>query len=143
MDFKRRRATVAYDISREPTTESRPEYREAPVETRPARPRTSWAAAASLALGVAAVLLVLPYVFWQWALAIAIVGAVLGVLGIAATQHSWITGRGLAIIGLLLSAVAIAAALVMAFDVDFFLNDESALQRLQNQFAEWQQEFSQ
>ncbi len=62
-----------------------------------------------------------------------IVGIILGFVGIRAAKKVGVTGRGVAIAGLVLSAVAVLLGALAAVGVTTLLNNESAVQRLETQ----------
>ncbi len=113
----------------------RSEVRDVDVEhrtyTKPAK--TSAAAAFALALGTAALVGVLSVVLSPIGLVLGIVGIILGFVGIRAAKKVGVTGRGVAIAGLVLSAVVVLLGALAAVGVTTLLNNESAVQRLETQ----------
>jgi hypothetical protein len=109
----------------------------APVEPvyeeriRPAK--TSAAAAFSLVFGVSALLSVLTLVLGPLGILLAILGIILGIVGIRNAKRVGVTGRGVATGGLVLSVVALLVAAALAAGVSLFINDEQAVDRLEQQ----------
>ncbi|MDF3313612.1 DUF4190 domain-containing protein [Rhodococcus sp. T2V] len=101
------------------------------VVTKPAR--TSAAAAFALAFGVAAFVCVLVVILSPVGLILGIVGLVLGILGLRAARRVGITGKGVAIAGLVLSALAIVISIAFAAGMVTVLNNDSAVDRIEQQ----------
>jgi hypothetical protein len=101
------------------------------VVTKPAR--TSAAAAFALAFGVAAFVCVLIVILSPVGLVLGIIGLILGVLGLRAARRVGITGKGVAIAGLVLSALAIVISIAFAAGVVTVLNNDSAVERIEQQ----------
>ncbi|QYA99959.1 DUF4190 domain-containing protein (plasmid) [Rhodococcus sp. USK10] len=101
------------------------------VVTKPAR--TSAAAAFALAFGVAAFVCVLIVILSPVGLVLGIVGLVLGVFGLRAARRVGITGKGVAIAGLVLSALAIVISIAFAAGMVTVLNNDSAVDRIEQQ----------
>ncbi|MFC9838767.1 DUF4190 domain-containing protein [Rhodococcus sp. NPDC127530] len=101
------------------------------VVTKPAR--TSAAAAFALAIGVAAFVCVLIVILSPVGLVLGIIGVILGVLGLRAARRVGITGKGVAIAGLVLSALAIVISIAFAAGVVTVLNNEGAVDRIEQQ----------
>lgn len=99
--------------------------------TRPAK--TSAAAAFALVFGVAALVTVLTVVFGPIGIILGLIGIVLGIIGIRNARRIGVTGRGVATGGLVLSLVAVLIAVAMAAGVTIFLNDQGAVDRLEQQ----------
>lgn len=93
--------------------------------------KTSAAAALALAFGVAAVVSVVSVVLSPFALILGLVAVVLGVLGMKAAKKVGVTGRGVALAGLVLGALAFLLAVAAAIGVTTFLNDRTAVERLE------------
>lgn len=125
-----------------------PTYEQRPVEPQAERhyeqretvksAKTSAAAAFALIFGVSALLSVLTVIFGPFGIVLAIVGIVLGIVGIRNSKRAGVTGRGVAIGGLGLSVIALLLAAALAAGVTFFLNDESAVNRLEQQVQQLQ-----
>lgn len=98
---------------------------------RPAK--TSAAAAFALVFGVSALLSVLTVIVGPIGIVLAIIGIILGIVGIRNAKRVGVTGRGVAIGGLVLSVVALLIAAALAAGVTFYLNDEQAVDRLEQQ----------
>ena len=96
----------------DPGVDGRPVAVEERVVTKPAR--TSAAAAFALAFGVAAFVCVLIVILSSVGLVLGIVGLILGVIGPRAARRVGITGKGVAIAGLVLSALAIVISIAFA-----------------------------
>ena len=94
--------------------------------------KTSTAAVFALILGLTALYAVLTVLLSPIGLVLSIVGLVLGIIGFRATRTMGVTGKGVAITGIVLSVVALVGSLIIAAGVTFFLNDEDAVQRLEN-----------
>lgn len=95
--------------------------------------KTSVAAAFALALGVAALLLVLTIILSPIGLVLGIIGIILGILGIRAAKKAGTTGRGVAITGLILSVLAVLLAAAAAIGITTFLNNEGAVNSVEQQ----------
>jgi hypothetical protein len=103
--------------------------RGADVRTKPAK--TSAAATFSLVFGVSAVLSVLTLVLAPLALVLGLIGIVLGVVGLKMTRRVGVTGKGLAIGGLVLSVLAVLLAATAAIGITTFLNDDRAVAKME------------
>lgn len=101
------------------------------VVTKPAR--TSAAAAFALAIGVAALLCVLTVILSPVGLVLSILGVILGIIGMRAGKKLGITGRGVAIAGLVLSALALIASIAFAAGAVTVLNNDKAVDRIEQQ----------
>jgi Na+/melibiose symporter-like transporter len=103
-----------------------------PVYEERIRPaKTSAAAAFALVFGVSALLSVLTVIVGPVGIVLAIVGIILGIVGIRNAKRVGVTGRGVAIGGLVLSVVALLIAAALAAGISFYLNDEQAVDRLE------------
>lgn len=120
-------------------TRDRPVYEERTV-VKPAR--TSAAAAFALVFAVAAVVTVLTVVFGPVGVVLGIIGLGLGVVGIAASRKPGITGRGVALGAIVLSIVAILGGGAAMLGVQTILNDQSALDRMEQQVQRWRDQIS-
>jgi hypothetical protein len=113
-----------------PTTHRSPD----PVYEERIRPaKTSAAAAFALVFGVSALLSVLTVIVGPLGIVLALVGIVLGVVGIRNAKRVGVTGRGVAAGGLVLSVLALLIAAAVAAGVTFFINDDQAVDRLEQQ----------
>ncbi|WP_009473320.1 DUF4190 domain-containing protein [Rhodococcus sp. JVH1] len=101
------------------------------VVTKPAR--TSAAAAFALAFGVAAFVCVLIVILSPVGLVLGIIGLILGVIGLRAARRVGITGKGVAIAGLVLSGLAIVISIAFAAGVVTVLNNDSAVDRIEQE----------
>lgn len=101
------------------------------VITKPAR--TSVAAAFALIFGLAALISVLTVILSPVGLVLAIIGLILGVIGIRMARRTGITGKGVAIGGLVLSLIAVLVSVTIAVGATTVLNNDNAVNRLQHQ----------
>ncbi|WP_172650871.1 DUF4190 domain-containing protein [Rhodococcus opacus] len=111
--------------------DDRPVAVEERVVTKPAR--TSAAAAFALAVGTAAFVCVLIVILSPVGLVLGIIGVILGVIGLRAARRWGITGKGVAIAGLVLSGLAIVISIAFAAGVVTVLNNDSAVERIEQQ----------
>lgn len=95
--------------------------------------KTSAAAVFALVFGLSALLSVLTVILAPLALALSLVGIVLGFVGMKMAKRVGVTGKGVAIGGLVLSIIALLLAITAAVGVTTFLNNESAVDRLERQ----------
>ncbi|MEH1016414.1 hypothetical protein V6U90_25330 [Micromonospora sp. CPCC 206060] len=95
--------------------------------------KTSAAAAFALVFGVAALISVLTVILSSVGLLLGIIGLILGIVGMRMARRPGVTGRGVAIGGLVLSLLAVLIALAFAAGVTTFLNNEDAVNRLERQ----------
>jgi len=98
--------------------------------------KTSAAAAFSLVFGVAALLSVLTVILSPLGLLLGIVGIVLGVIGMKMAKRVGVTGKGVAVGGLVLSVLAVLLASAALIGVTTLLNDDAAVTRLEEQVQE-------
>jgi hypothetical protein len=98
--------------------------------------KTSAAAVFSLVFGLSALLAVLTLILTPLALVLSLIGIALGAVAFSMIRRPEVTGRGVAIGGLTLSIVALLLGIVVAAGVTTFLNDETAVQRLENRIQE-------
>ncbi|NYF60099.1 DUF4190 domain-containing protein [Micromonospora purpureochromogenes] len=104
--------------------------------TRPAggtSAKTSAAATFALVFGVAALFSVLTAILAWIGLLLGIIGVILGIVGLKMSRRPGVTGRGVAIGGLVLSILAVLLGLALAAGISTFVNDEGAVDRLQQQ----------
>ena len=104
------------------------------LSTQPAK--TSAAAAFALALGVAAFVLAITILLAPIGLVLGILGLILGIIGIRAAKKTGITGKGVAITGLVFSVLAVLIAGTLAIGITTFLNNEGAVNRLEQQIQQ-------
>ncbi|MFG2100910.1 DUF4190 domain-containing protein [Micromonospora echinaurantiaca] len=95
--------------------------------------KTSAAATFALVFGVAALISVLTVILSWIGLLLGIIGVVLGIVGLKMARRPGVTGRGVAIGGLVLSALAVLIGLGFGAGITTFLNDEAAVDRMQQQ----------
>ncbi len=112
---------VEYD---RPTVEQR-------VSTKPAK--TSAAAAFALVFGLSALLSVLTVILSPLGLVLGLIGIALGVVGMKMAKRPGVTGKGVAIAGLVLSVLAVLLTVAIAIGLTTFVNDDSAVNRLEQQ----------
>ncbi len=62
-----------------------------------------------------------------------VIGIVLGIIGIRAARKPGVTGRGVSIAGLVMSTLAVLLSVAALVGVTTFLNNESAVNRLEKQ----------
>jgi len=101
-------------------------------EHRIKRAKTSAVAVFSLIFGLTALYAVLTVILSPLGLVLSLIGLVLGFLGIRAARTMGVTGKGVAISGIVLSVIALVGSIAIAAGVTFFLNDEDAVQRFEN-----------
>ena len=95
--------------------------------------KTSAAAAFALIFGVSALIAVLTVILAPLALILSIVGIVLGIVGMKMAGRVGVTGRGVALGGLILSVLALLLAVTMAAGVTTVLNNKKAVDRIDKQ----------
>ncbi|WP_299036947.1 hypothetical protein [uncultured Pseudokineococcus sp.] len=98
-------------------------------EPKPAK--TSAAATFALVFGLSALLSFLTLVLAPLALVLAVIGILLGVAGLTMTKRRGVTGKGLAIAGLVMSVLVLLLGLLGVIGVSTFLNDDQAVERLE------------
>ncbi len=81
--------------------------------------------------GVSALLSVLTVIVGPLGIVLAIIGIILGIVGIRNARRVGVTGKGVATGGLVLSVIALLIAGLLAAGVTFFLNDDQAVNRLE------------
>ena len=102
------------------------------VETRPARPaKTSAAAAFALVFGVSALFCALTGLLSPVALVLGIIGIVLAVVGLKMAKRPGVTGRGVAIGGLVTALLGVVLGGVVLAGLAAVVNDQSQLDRIQ------------
>ncbi|MEU5914644.1 DUF4190 domain-containing protein [Micromonospora sp. NPDC047527] len=95
--------------------------------------KTSAAATFALVFGVAGLLSVLTAILAWIGLILGIIGVILGIVGLKMSRRPGVTGRGVAIGGLVLSILAVLIGLGLAAGITTFVNNEGAVNRLQQQ----------
>ncbi|MDG4782506.1 DUF4190 domain-containing protein [Micromonospora sp. WMMD961] len=95
--------------------------------------KTSAAATFALVFGVAGLLSVLTAILAWIGLVLGIIGVILGIVGLKMARRPGVTGRGVAIGGLVLSILAVLIGLGLAAGITTFVNNDSAVNRLQQQ----------
>ncbi|MFC6022844.1 hypothetical protein ACFP2T_42655 [Plantactinospora solaniradicis] len=95
--------------------------------------KTSTAATFALVFGVSALISSLTVILSVVGLILGIIGVVLGVAGLRMARRPGVTGHSVAIGGLVLSILAVLVAIAFAAGVSTFLNDQDAVNRLQDQ----------
>ena len=86
------------------------------------RAKTSAAATFSLVFGVG--------------LLLGIIGVILAIFGLRMSRRPGVTGRGVAIGGLVLSALAVLLGLAIAAGVSTFVNNQQAVDRLEKRVSD-------
>lgn len=127
----RNRKAVQFTDRRDRRIESgiddRPVDVEQRVVTKPAR------TSAAAAFGVAALLCVLIVILSPIGLVLGVIGLILGVIGLRAARRVGITGKGVAITGLVLSALAIVVSIAFAAGMVTVLNNDRAVDRIEQE----------
>lgn len=95
--------------------------------------KTSTAAAFALVFGVAALISVLTVILSWIGLLLGVIGVILAIVGLKMTGRPGVTGRGVAIGGLVLSALAVLIGLAFAAGITTVLNNEAAVDRIQQE----------
>ena len=101
------------------------------VEHRIRPARTSVTAALALIFGVSALTCALSVVLSPVALVLGVIGIILGVVGFKMAKRVGITGKGVAISGLLLSLLAVVLAGILTVGITTVLNDDRAVSHLE------------
>ncbi len=108
--------------------------RVAPVEEQRVLPaKTSAAAVFALIFGLSALLAVLTVILAPLGLVLAIIGIILAVIGMKMAKRVGVTGRGVALGGLVLAVLALILGITLAVGVTTFLNNKTAVDRLDKQ----------
>ncbi|WP_229399945.1 hypothetical protein [Micromonospora okii] len=100
------------------------------------RAKTSAAATFALVFGVAGLLSVLTAILAWVGLLLGVIGVVLGIFGLRMAGRPGVTGRGVAIGGLVLSALAVLLGLALAAGISTFVNNEKAVDRLEQRVGD-------
>ncbi|MGI5214772.1 DUF4190 domain-containing protein [Plantactinospora sp. CA-290183] len=95
--------------------------------------KTSTAATFALVFGVSALICSLTVLLSAAGFILGIIGIILGVVGLRMARRPGVTGRGVAIGGLVCSILAVLIAIAFAAGVSTFLNDRAAVDRLERQ----------
>ncbi|RLP86638.1 MULTISPECIES: hypothetical protein [unclassified Micromonospora] len=95
--------------------------------------KTSAAATFALVFGVSGLISVLTAILAWLGLVLGIIGIILGIVGLKMAARPGVTGRGVAIGGLVLSILAVLIGLGLAAGITTFINNEGAVDRLQQQ----------
>ncbi|WBB67548.1 hypothetical protein [Micromonospora sp. WMMD812] len=95
--------------------------------------KTSAAATFALVFGVSALICVLTAILAWAGIILGIIGIIVGIFGLRMAARPGVTGRGVTIGGLTLSIIALILGLVFIAGVTTFLNNEGAVDRLQQQ----------
>ena len=101
------------------------------MSTKPAK--TSAAAVFALVFGLSALLSVLTVILSPLGLVLGLIGIALGVVGVKMAKRPGVTGKGVAIAGLVLSVLTVLLAVAIAIGLTTFVNDDSAVNRLEQQ----------
>ena len=126
-----RGARVAeYNREDQPRRSGRPDVVE---EQRVLPAKTSAAAAFALIFGVSALIAALTIILAPVALVLSVVGIVLGFIGRRMATRVGVTGRFVALGGLILSVVALLLAITMVAGVTTVLNNRKAVDRINTQ----------
>jgi vacuolar-type H+-ATPase subunit I/STV1 len=86
--------------------------------------------------GVAALLSVLTAILASVGLLLGIIGVILAIIGLRMSRRPGVTGRGVAIGGLVLSALAVLLGLALAAGITTFVNNEGAVDRLEKRVSD-------
>lgn len=95
--------------------------------------KTSAAAAFSLVFGVSALITVLTVIFGPLGIVLSIIGIILGIVGMKNAKRVGVTGKGVALGGLILSVISLLLGVALAAGITFYLNDDAAVERLEQQ----------
>ncbi|WP_320065470.1 DUF4190 domain-containing protein [Micromonospora sp. RTGN7] len=93
--------------------------------------KTSTAATFALVFGVAALFSTLTAILAWVGLLLGIIGVILGIVGLKMSRRPGVTGHGVAIGGLVLSALAVLLGLALVAGISTFVNNEKAVDRLE------------
>ena len=131
-----RETTDAPDSTRAPEPARRTESYAGDVEHRTKPAKTSAAAAFALVFGVAALIAVLTVILAPVALVLSLIGIVLGIVGMKMAKRVGITGKTVALGGLVLSVLSLLLAVTAAIGVTTFLNNDAAVTRMENEVSQ-------
>jgi hypothetical protein len=98
--------------------------------------KTSTMAVLALVIGLTALYAFLSVILSPLGLVLAVVGMLLGIGGIRRAREQGVTGKYVAVSGFVLSSIALIGSIVLAAGVATFLNDDAAVQRLENSVQE-------
>jgi amino acid transporter len=99
--------------------------------------KTSAAAVFGLVFGLAALFSVLTVILTPLGLVLGLIGLILAIVGLNMAKRANVTGRGVAIGGLTLSIIALLLGATIAAGATFFVNDQNAVDRVEQQLQEW------
>lgn len=111
-----------------------------PVQGYAGEAKTSAAAVFGLIFGLSALLSVLTVILTPLGLVLGIIGVILSIVGLSMGKRAGVTGRGVAAGGLALSIISVLLGGVVAAGVTFFINDETAVDRVEQQLQDWRDE---
>lgn len=113
--------------------------RTAAVEVSP-KLKTSAAAVFSLVFGLSALLCAIAVLLSPLAVVFGLIGLVLGIVGLKMTKQVHVTGRGVAIGGLVMSVLGLLLGIGVIAGAATFLTDESNLQRIEERLQDLRDE---
>jgi hypothetical protein len=87
--------------------------------------------------GLAALFSVLTVILTPLGLVLGLIGLILAIVGLNMAKRANVTGRGVAIGGLTLSIIALLLGATIAAGATFFVNDQNAVDRVEQQLQEW------
>lgn len=108
-----------------------------PVQNYVGEAKTSTAAVFGLIFGLSALLSVLTVILTPFGLVLGIIGVILSIVGLSMGKRAGVTGRGVAAGGLTLSILAVLLGGIVAAGATFFINDETAVDRVERQLQDW------
>lgn len=98
--------------------------------------KTSAAATFALMFGVLAFFGILSILFSPIALPLAVLGLILGIVGIARTRDPEVTGKVLAVVGLVLSLLALLLTVAAVVGGFFLFDDPGVISWMENRLAD-------
>ena len=102
--------------------------------------KTSAAATFALVFGVSALICALTAILSPAAIVLGIIGVVLGIVGIAMSKRPHVTGKGVAIGGLVTALLGLLVSIGLIAGLATFLNNQSAVDRLENRVQDLRNE---
>ncbi len=96
-----------------------------------ARARTSAAAVFALVFGLLSLFCALTLILSPIAVVFALLGIILGALGLRAARKPGVTGKGVALGGLVLAVIGLLLGVALTAGITTFLSDEQNLDRIQ------------
>lgn len=102
--------------------------------------KTSAAAVFALVFGLSALFCALALILSPLAILFGIVGLILGIVGLRKASLPEVTGKGVAIGGLVLSALGLLLGIVIVVGAATFLSSEENIQRIEDQLRELRSE---